>query len=288
MKSKFRRGLLPFTLFFLISCSAANSTGPIFATATVDITYLANEGFLIDSSGKRILVDALFRDGIKPYLTMPTDLRNKLEKAQQPFAAIDLVLASHFHADHFDAPAVGEHLTHNPNALFVSTNQAIEKLKTEYGNFASIKDRARGIYPKEGERVKLTHRGIKVEVLNIHHGRNRPIENLGLIWEMSGKKFLHIGDSMANAADFKGYEVLTDKIDFAFLPYWYFLDEDYKKAVRESIKPRFVVLMHIPDPGSNDEYMNKLGGWQKWFAEVKREFPNAVIFDRQMEKKSFD
>jgi L-ascorbate metabolism protein UlaG (beta-lactamase superfamily) len=287
MKSKLWPGLF-LILFFLISCSAANSTEPVFAVATVEITYLANEGFLIESSGKRVLVDALFRDGIKPYLTVPADLRDKLEKAQKPFDSIDLILASHFHADHYDGRAVAEHLTNNPNALFVSTNQSIEKMKTEYANFASLQDRARGIYPKEGERVTLTHRGINLQVLNVHHGRNRPIENLGLIWEIGGKKFLHIGDSMANAADFKSYEVLKDKIDFAFLPYWYFMDEDYKKAVREFIKPRFIVLMHIPDSSTNDEFINKVGGWQKWFAQVKSEFPNAIIFDRQMEKKSFD
>jgi L-ascorbate metabolism protein UlaG (beta-lactamase superfamily) len=287
MKSKLWLVLF-LTLFFLISCSAANSTEPVFAAASVEITYLANEGFLIESSGKRVLVDALFRDGIKPYLTVPADLRDKLEKAQKPFDSIDLILASHFHADHYDGRAVAEYLSNNPNALFVSTNQAIEKMKAESANFASVQVRARGIYPKEGERHALTHRGINLQVLNVHHGRNRPIENLGLIWEIAGKRFFHIGDSMANAADFKSYEVLKDKIDFAFLPYWYFMNDDYKKAVRESIQPRFIVLMHIPDRSTDDEFINKVGGWQKWFAEVKREFPNAVIFDKQMERKSFD
>ncbi len=287
MKSQSLLGVL-LTLFGFIACSAAPSSEPRFAAAHVDITYLANEGFLIESSGKRVLIDALFRDGIKPYLTVPADLRDNMEKAQKPFDSIDLILASHFHADHYDGRAVAEHLTHNANAVFVSTNQAIEKMKTEYENFAAVKDRARGLYPKEGERLTLTHRGINLQVLNVHHGRNRPIENLGLIWELGSQRFLHIGDSMATAADFKSYEVVKDRIDFAFVPYWYFLDEDYKKAVREFIKPRLVVLMHIPDSSTNDEYMNKVGGWQKWFAQIKSEFPNAVIFEKQLEKKSFD
>jgi L-ascorbate metabolism protein UlaG (beta-lactamase superfamily) len=258
------------------------------AAAGVKITYLANEGFLIDSAGKRVLIDALFRDGIKPYLTLPAQLREKLETAKPPFERLDLILASHFHADHFDPTAVATHLSQNPNALFVSTNQAVEKLKSGAANFAAISERSRGLCPKEGERVSLTHRGVQLQILNVHHGRGRPIENLGLLWQIAGRKFFHIGDSMANAEDFKNYAVLQDRLDFAFIPYWYFLDEDLKKAVRDFIRPRFIVLMHIPERNPGDEYMKKFGGWEAWAQQVKREFPNAVIFDKQMEEKSFD
>jgi L-ascorbate metabolism protein UlaG (beta-lactamase superfamily) len=256
--------------------------------AGVKITYLANEGFLIDSAGKRVLIDGLFRDGIQPYLTVPAQLREKLEMSKPPFERLDLILASHFHADHFDPVAVATHLSHNPDALFVSTNQAVEKLKSGAANFASLSERSRGLCPKEGERVRLTHRGIQLQILNVHHGRGRPIENLGLIWQIAGRKFFHIGDSMANAEDFKNYEVLRDRLDFAFIPYWYFLDEDLKKGVRDFIKPRVIVLMHIPERNANDQYMKKFGGWEAWAQQVKGEFPNAVIFDKQMQEKSFD
>jgi L-ascorbate metabolism protein UlaG (beta-lactamase superfamily) len=287
MNSKLLLAIL-LTGFAFVSCSENDSTTLASSASKVKITYLANEGFLIESAGKRVLIDALFREGIKPYLNIPVNVRDELEMSRKPFDRIDLILASHFHADHFDPVAVSTHLTHNAEALFVSTNQAIEKMKSASANFESIKGRARGLHPKEGERVALTHRGIKLQILNVHHGRNRPIENLGLIWEIAGKKFFHIGDSMANAEDFKSYDVLKDKLDFAFLPYWYFLDADYKKAVREYIKPRYVVLMHIPERNPNDEYMNKLGGWEDWLKQVKTEFPNAIIFDKQMEEKSFN
>jgi L-ascorbate metabolism protein UlaG (beta-lactamase superfamily) len=287
MNSKCLLAILLTVLAFLC-CSENDPPTLASPAATVKITYIANEGFLVESAGKRLLVDALFREGIKPYLTVPVNLRDELEMSQKPFDRIDLILASHFHADHFDPVAVSTHLRQNADALFVSTNQAIEKLKSATANFEAIKGRARGLHPREGERVTLTHRGIKLQILNVHHGRNRPIENLGLLWEIADRKFLHIGDSMANAEDFKGYEVLNDRLDFAFLPYWYFLDADYKKAVRDYIKPRYIVLMHIPDPNINDEYMSKLGGWENWFKQVKSEFPNAIIFGKQMEERSFD
>lgn len=274
--------------FAFMPCIANDPPVLAWSASKVKITYIANEGFFIESAGKRVLVDALFRQSMNPYLNVPANFRDNLEMSQKPFDRIDLILASHFHADHFDPVAVSTHLTHNAEALFISTNQAIEKMKSASANFESIKGRTRGLYPKEGERVALTHRGIKLQVLNVHHGRNRPIENLGLLWEIDGRKFLHIGDSMANAEDFKNYGVLKDKLDFAFLPYWYFLDADFKKAVRDYIQPKYIILMHIPDPKINDEYMNKLGGWENWFKQVKSEFPNAVIFNEQMLEKSFD
>ena len=266
----------------LTASSTVATAGP------VEITYLANEGFLVEAAGKRVLVDALFRAGIKPYLTLPGDVRDKLEQGQKPYDRIDLVLASHFHADHFDPLVVAEHLKNNRTALFISTNQAVGKMKSEVATFAAIQDRVRGEHPKEGERVRLSHRGINLQVLNVHHGRSRPIENLGLIWEMGGRKFLHIGDSEATAADFKSYGVLQDRIDVAFIPYWYLLGEDQKKAVRESINPRHLVLMHIPERSGKDEFMERLGGWDKWFEKVRSEFPNAVLFVKQMEKKKLE
>lgn len=287
MNAKFFLALL-LSAFVFPSCAQPNRPALASPPARVRITYFANEGFLIESAGKRVLIDALFREGIKPYLTVPADLRDKLETGQKPFDRIDLILASHFHADHFDPVAVSTHLTHNPKALFVSTNQAVEKLKSASANFASLEKRVRGLHPKEGERVALSHREINVQIMNVHHGRNRPIENLGLLWEIDGKKFFHIGDSMANAEDFQRYEVLKDKLDFAFLPYWYFFLPDFKKAVQEFIKPRYIVLMHIPDRNIPDDYMNRLGGWENWFRQVKSEFPNAIIFDKQMEERSFD
>ncbi len=160
--------------------------------------------------------------------------REKLESAASPFDGVDLVLATHHHADHFDAQAVAAHLSHNPQALFISTPQAVEKLKA-VGGFDQISDRIVAASPKEGERITRTHRGVTVQMLNIHHGRNRPVQNLGFIVEVGGRKFLHIGDSEAEDFVFNNYAIAKDGIDVAFIPYWYFFDAGWKRAVRETL-----------------------------------------------------
>jgi L-ascorbate metabolism protein UlaG (beta-lactamase superfamily) len=140
--------------------------------------------------------------------------------------------------------------------------------------------------PKEGERFHTGHRSLYVQLLNIHHGRTRPVENLGFIVELAGKRVLHIGDSEAEPAVFQKYEVVRDRIDVAFLPFWYFLNDDFKRAVREQIGPRHIVVMHI----ELDSALSRLRGnnWEKKWAQIKAEFPNAVFFAKEMEKKSFD
>ncbi len=72
--------------------------------AELEITYVANEGFLLAGGGKKVLIDALFDGGIAGYPTIPDELRPSLEQARPPFDGVDLVLATHFHGDHFGPP----------------------------------------------------------------------------------------------------------------------------------------------------------------------------------------
>ena len=64
--------LLPIVLAFagLADCVSAQSP---------TITYLANEGFLIESDGTRVLVDALFGEGLEHYAAVPAPERAALE-----------------------------------------------------------------------------------------------------------------------------------------------------------------------------------------------------------------
>ncbi len=282
--------LLP--LVWLSGCQAAPPAPPEqlapparAAAAALEVTYLANEGFMIAGGGRKALIDALFREGVDGYAAPSPATRELLEQARSPFDGVDVALATHYHDDHFDAEAVLAHLTNNPQAFFFSTNQAADKLRAT-GQFDAFKTRVVATLPKEGERFHSGHRSLYVQLLNIHHGRGRPIENLGFIVEIAGKRVLHIGDSDAEAAVFQKYELVKDRIDVAFLPFWYFLNDDFKRAVREQIQPRHIVVMHI----ELDTFLNRVrtGAWQKMWARIKAEFPNAVYFAKELEKKSFD
>lgn len=110
-----RAARFAFAIYFLIAGAlasvSAQSSGPI------ELTYIANEGFLITGGGKKVLVDALLREGIpESYLRPAPETLKKMEASQPPFDGVDLVLATHFHRDHFNAGSVAAHLRANPRA----------------------------------------------------------------------------------------------------------------------------------------------------------------------------
>ena len=131
----------------------------------LQVTYIGNEGFLISGGGKKVLIDALYREGVRGYVVVPPERRKKTENAQPPFDNVDLILATHYHADHFDPGAVGTHLLNNPKGIFVSTNQAVDQLEMEFADFSKIKERVKAITPKEGERTKITPNSIKKAIV---------------------------------------------------------------------------------------------------------------------------
>jgi hypothetical protein len=55
----------------------------------IDITYIANSGFLIESSGKKILIDALFNKGWNTYLTPADSIVSKILNQQAPISHPD-------------------------------------------------------------------------------------------------------------------------------------------------------------------------------------------------------
>jgi hypothetical protein len=68
----------------------------------------------------------------------------------------------------------------------------------------------------------------------------------------------------------------------------YFLSDGLKKAVSEQLRPRHIVVMHIPPLNEEDDWIKQRGGWTKVLNGIRADFPNAVIFDREMESKKLN
>lgn len=50
--------------------------------SSVGITYIANEGFLLASGEQKVLIDALFREGVSGYAVVPPVTREELKRVQ--------------------------------------------------------------------------------------------------------------------------------------------------------------------------------------------------------------
>ena len=246
--------------------------------SSIDITYIANEGVLISAGGKQVLIDGLHREYQPAYAFLPPAEREKIETAKPPFDKIDLILVSHVHLDHFHPESIGRHLHHNPKALLVSSQQVVDEIEKNYKDYQSIKARVTGATPEWKEKVAMKVAGIDFEILRLRHGtgRHAAIQNLGHVIKLGGKKILHIGDADTAVENFEKFNLDEQGIDIAFLPAWFLLGPEEQALVRDHIKPKQIIAVHI----SPDES-------EKTTAQIKQAFPNAVAFTTMLEKKSY-
>ena len=245
---------------------------------TVEITYIANEGVLISAGGKQVLIDGLHREYGPEYAFLPPADRDKIENAKAPFDAIDLILVSHRHLDHFHPESVGLHLQHNPKAVLVSSQQVVDEVEKNFKDFQAIKSRVTAATPPWKERVSMKVAGIDFEILGLRHGtgRHATIQNLGHIIKLGGKKLLHVGDADTSIENFEKFNLDEEGIDVAFLPDWFLLGSEGQALVREHIKPKQIVAVHVSP--SNGE---------KVAAQIRQTFPGAIAFTTMLEKKQF-
>ncbi len=247
-------------------------------TAGVQITYLANEGFLLEAGETRVLVDALFGDGLRGYPVVPAAIRADLEGARGRFAGIDLILASHFHGDHFDAAAVARHLRANPRAVFLSTNQAVAALRRELGTAAEGLEIV-AAYPDEGTRTELELPGIRVDVLNLHHGRNRrpQVENLGLLIRLGGLDLLHVGDTETDEPDLRPHRRLLTEVDVWLLPGWLLTETAWQQARGRATGDSSLIAMHLFAPTAPPSWFGSARNLEGQVAAIRKALPDAWI-----------
>ena len=266
-----------------LACTAtdippAGPVAPAQQQATVEVMYIANEGVLLSSGDKQVLIDGLHRQYRAHYAFLPDAEREKIEAAKAPFDKIDLLLVSHLHLDHFHPESIGHHLKHNPAATLVSSQQVIDEVEKNFKEHAAVQARMVGATPRVKERVAMKVAGIDFDVLGVGHTgeRFREIQNLGHIVKLGGKKILHIGDAEATAEIFAAFNLAEEGIDVAILPAWFLTEKDGQAVIREHIKPRHLIAVHISPVEA-----------KKVAEQIRQAFPDAVAFTTMLEKRPY-
>jgi len=213
----------------------------------LELVYLANEGFLARVGDAKLLIDAFVTKPYSIYAAVPAELQAKLIGGEPPFDGLDLALASHVHADHFQTSAAAEVLSAHPNLAFVSSPQVIEALRIGLGGDESA--RFRELLPESRQTAESTHEGIRVELLRLPHTggeRTELVQNLGCWIELGGVRLLHVGDADLESADLAAYELAQREIDVALVPYWWLGSPESLARVKALVGARRLVAMHVP------------------------------------------
>lgn len=217
--------------------------------------YFGNEGVFLNPGGDWVLIDGLFRNGVRGYQTVPAPWLDGFE-GRMPHGVI---LASHHHADHFDPESVLAHLQSNPKSEFVSTPNAVALIR-ELDPGAGVLARVHASYPDEGDRESFEFgRRVRLQTLNLHHGRSRSeIQNLGHLVDAGGFRLLHMGDTEVTVDEILEQGIAADDLHFAFVPYWLLLGDD-GRAVIEAIGADRVFAIHLPLADVDASWWGDLG-----------------------------
>ena len=129
--------------------------------------------------------------------------------------------------------------------------------------------------------------GIKVQTLNLHHGRglDPPVQNLGFLVELDGKKFLHVGDTEVSYGELFAHKLSRRKIDVLFVGFWE-LQRSARWRIFHDVRAERSVAMHIPLASAPPNYFGGAGSLDAALAQIRSLSPDTVVFSRPLETKT--
>jgi L-ascorbate metabolism protein UlaG (beta-lactamase superfamily) len=259
-------------------CILAILTAGNTSESPIEVTYIANEGILIASHQKKVLIDALF-DNPNPNYTAPSkDMLEGMQSGRTPFDNVDLVLVTHNHPDHFSPSFAARFMENNPNPLLMAAIDAIDAMKEMVKDWEHVQDRVFSFNLKPGETAEKSVNGISVRMFRtLHSGDLESPHNLMYLIKMDGRTIFHEGDSDGKLSIFKEFGFDKEKIDLALVHFWFPLNPEGERIILEILKPGHVGLIHLPKrlesdaPGKIDL--------------VKSHYKDIFLFSKQGDKK---
>ena len=248
----------------------------LFSQNTVDITYIANEGFFIKGQNQKILIDAMFSENYSQFQKPTAETLADETDAWSPFDKVTHVIASHSDKDHYNSTYYSEHMVNNKNAYLIASAQTTSSIKytTDYAKFS---DRVRSITPAKKDKVDTIINTVKFSLVTILHEESSSKTILGTIFTVDGVKFFHMGDANSvNLSEYTDLKLDEDSVDVAFVPYWMY-ESATGREILKFINPKAIVLMHFPSSlvttyktnGKNYEDMPPVYAFEKIMSNAK-------------------
>jgi L-ascorbate metabolism protein UlaG (beta-lactamase superfamily) len=234
----------------------------------IKLTQVVNAGLLIETMGKKILIDGIHTEKTHEWSTVDEKLAEHMIYGDGKYKNIDIILYTHQHVDHFNKEKTLEYMDNNK----------VEKLiMSDPGDIDS---------KYKGQLVSLTSgyfevSTIELDKFNIKYFKTRHleekkygIEHYSYIINIGNKSILYIGD-----ADFSLEELITPlkdyKIDILVAPFLVVNSNSGRIFVRK-VDPALLIVNHLPSQ-DDDEY-NFRSVVEKDIQKHISEMPQTVIF----------
>lgn len=251
--SKFTtRALFGASLF----CAALLLTRQTAVAQEASAYYMANEGMMVTQGDTKILFDPLFRNSYGQYLLLPEAMEAALFAGSEPFDGVDAIFISHFHGDHFSPEDILRLLQTQTAIHLYAPMQAVIDLRALTSNETdAVLDRVHPVtLAYQDPPVSMEMAGLFIEAVRIPHsgwptGR-LDVENIA--WRVTLNEqttVLHLGDADPNDRHFARDAAYWDRTPThaAFPPYWFLDSNDGQQILRDRVKARRSIGIHVPD-----------------------------------------
>ena len=266
--------LLACTILFLMKSGVSGpNQGPY-----VKLTFIANEGVLIETHSHKVLIDALFDNPHPAYAAPSPDILERLETGQPPFDAIDLVLVTHDHPDHFSIRSALRFLKKNPHSKLIAPADCLSLMRKSGEHWISVEPR---VIPFDiGVDSKERHALDGIDLLayrTLHSGDLEDPWNLMYLIEMDGMTISHEGDSDGKRETFEKLGLTGQPIDLALVHFWFPLHPVGAGLLQEVLDPAHIGLFHLPLRLYTDA--------PKKIAMISQYYPDIFLLTESMEQR---
>ena len=216
------------------------------------VTYLGNEGLMVQRGAHKILFDPFFHNDFGFYQKVPDAIKQALMNNEAPYDDVNVLIISHAHGDHFAADEVLTYLQRYPKRTLVAPQQAIDQLNALRGA-DSVQNQlvpvalAFGQAPWSGEID-----GLYLDAVRIPHagwpGR-KDVQNLVFRVRLAADAtVMHMGDADPNVEHYLPFTGHWQAVrtDTAFPPYWFFRSLQGRDILNEYINADTHIGVHVP------------------------------------------
>ncbi len=212
-----------------------------FFTAVVGATQLfsvGQAGFIVKSQHSQTLgVDLYLSDCVEPIEGHDGYHRLLPKIVDAKNLNLDVVIATHFHRDHFDIDSMKDLMENGRSKLFCAYDCMEDVKRLDI-------DEKRVVYVKPGDVYQIGD--FKLHFINSDHGDGAPQE-VGVIITVDGKNILEVGDTSLHL-DWKDEYLSEGPIDVLIAPIngaYGNLNEQEHVALTKMLKPKLAVPCHF-------------------------------------------
>lgn len=257
------------------------------------VLYLCNAGVLIESGGKKILMDVLVPNSRTMFRDIAPKRLEAILHGAPPFDDIDVLCVTHLHPDHCDPDTLATFVRRFPEVPVICCPETADVLRSRSHGAGTV------IVPNptQGNGLSVRVADMDIVAVNLPHEGNRfaEIENFGYILPLE-HTFIHPGDAASTDAnmlalaahlppknpdapedDTSGTRVLLAPFPYLTLPAAF-------TRVQRALTPDHFLTFHLPDPEEDQG---------RWIAAArnglrKRGNENTRLLEREGEWFEFE